>query len=590
MQAQVLSLLIGFLFGVETLTGPSTELPQRYFRLMEAELLQIEKQLATEGAADPKALKTSQLPGALLAAAVLYTRDHPANPGHGDPKKLALALKLGDLLATENEKGGFTQLLNHNWGTYFWLEAYRLLEKNLSTDRQARWSKELEKNVRNIVADSKPRVEFPRYQAPFLLTSTNHYSLWNSTAYLAGRVFRNREWEELGAKVMRRLAAEEQTPDGYWGELTDNGPDTGYNFLTLTGVALYWEYSRDPAALEALRRATDFHKYFTYPNGIPVETVDGRNRHFSVSWWGHFGFSHFPEGRRYAEFLASFLREGELEQESTSVAQGLGRIAQNALYYHEGPTARMPLDLPRFAHQMKAPAGIRKRGPWIVCLSGLTEPTFPRNPFFLDRQGHVSVFHEKLGPIVTGANSKRQPELATLWEKEKGQTYSFPLSGRLRMDDDADRLALAYRTFFAEVDVPSPSQDRLELLFTITETGKGRLEEARLTLQLAFHAGEVLETAQAHIVLGEKRIEFGADQIGGSIRHHGWSLQVDPSARLIWPIYPFNPYRNGPETDLRHAVAALSIPLAGKEPRAATLPWGSQKIKFVLDAKPEGTR
>src|SRR5206468_2933649 len=68
MQAQVLSLLIGFLFGVETLTGPSAELPQRYFRLMEAELLQIEKQLATEGAADPKALKTSRLPGALLAA------------------------------------------------------------------------------------------------------------------------------------------------------------------------------------------------------------------------------------------------------------------------------------------------------------------------------------------------------------------------------------------------------------------------------------------------------------------------------------------------------------------------------------------
>jgi len=71
---------------------------------------------------------------------------------------------------------------------------------------------------------------------------------------------------------------------------------------------------------------------------------------------------------------------------------------------------------------------------------------------------------------------------------------------------------------------------------------------------------------------------------------HGWTLQVDPSAQLIWPIYPFNPYRNGPETELRHAVAAVSIPIAVKEPRAATLPWGTQKIKFVLDVKPEGTR
>jgi len=155
--------------------------------------------------------------------------------------------------------------------------------------------------------------------------------------------------------------------------------------------------------------------------------------------------------------------------------------------------------------------------------------------------------------------------------------------------NDEDRLALAYRTFFAEVDVPSPSQDRLELRFTITETGKGRLEETRLTLQLPFHAGEALETAHSHIVLGQKRIELSADQIGGWIRHHGWSLQVDPSAQLIWPIYPFNPYRNGPETDLRHAVAALSIPLAGKE-RGLRLCHGTQKIKFVLDVKPAGAR
>jgi len=63
MHTQIPSLLAGFLIGVEALTSPSTELPQRYFRLMEAELVKIEKQLATEGAADPKALKTSRLPG-----------------------------------------------------------------------------------------------------------------------------------------------------------------------------------------------------------------------------------------------------------------------------------------------------------------------------------------------------------------------------------------------------------------------------------------------------------------------------------------------------------------------------------------------
>jgi hypothetical protein len=55
-----------------------------------------------------------------------------------------------------------------------------------------------------------------------------------------------------------------------WGEFTDNGPATGYNYLTMACVALYWEHSDDKAALEALRRATTFHKYFTWPDGTPV--------------------------------------------------------------------------------------------------------------------------------------------------------------------------------------------------------------------------------------------------------------------------------------------------------------------------------
>src|SRR5262245_2217632 len=215
-------------------------------------------------------------------------------------------------------------------------------------------------------------------------------------------MFQHKEWETLGARAMHRLAADEQTADGYWGEHSDNGPATGYNYLTLTGVALYWEHSRDKSALEALRRATTFHTHFTWPDGTPVETINGRNRYGGGSAWGHFGFSHFPEGRRYVEFLADFRRVEKLDGGGTSVAQGLGRVAQNALYYHEGPTQPIPLDRPRFAYQMKVPAGMRKSGPWLVCLSGLIDPPI-ESQFTLDRQGHLSIFHQKLGLIITGA-------------------------------------------------------------------------------------------------------------------------------------------------------------------------------------------
>jgi hypothetical protein len=57
------------------------ELPQHYFQLMEAELKSL----------DPDSARSN--PGAMFAAAVLYSKEHPANPSFGDPKKLALALR-----------------------------------------------------------------------------------------------------------------------------------------------------------------------------------------------------------------------------------------------------------------------------------------------------------------------------------------------------------------------------------------------------------------------------------------------------------------------------------------------------------------
>jgi hypothetical protein len=569
------------LFPVLTAASPAAELPGRYFRLLEAELPPLEKRLEAEPKVDLKSLEAQpgarHFPGAILASAVLYAKQHPANPSYRDKNRLALALKIGDLLADENEKGNFQTRLDNDWDLYMWLEAYRLLERELGDERRARWRKEIEENVRAIAADAVPRLDFPRYQGPFIRTSTNHYSLWASTVYLAGRVFQNKDWEDFGARALHRLAAEEQTADGYWGEHTDNGPTTGYNYLTMTGVALYAEYSKDPAALAALRRATDFHKSFTYPDGTPVETINGRNRHWGVSAWGHFGFSHFPDGRRYAEFLTGFLPEGKVGYHA------LGRLAQDALYYHEGPTAPIPQDLPRSVHQMKAPAGIRKTGPWVVCLSGLIDPPV-ESQFTLDRQGHLSIFHEKLGLIVTGANSKRQPELATFRDKLRGQAAHLPLSSRLRMSDARDRLGLAYQTCFAEIEVPTPTEDRLAFRCVVTEVGKGRLEEAHLTFQLCLKAGELLETGTGKWTLGETRLALGPKELGGRIRHRGWTLHLDPGARLTWPVRPFDPYRNAPEKDLRHAVGALTVPVSVKAPAASTLPWRRQEIAFALEA------
>jgi hypothetical protein len=234
---------------------------------------------------------------------------------------------------------------------------------------------------------------------------------------------------------------------------------------------------------------------------------------------------------------------------------------------------------------MAIPAGIRKTGPWQVCLSGIINTQAINSQFYLDRQGHVSVFHQKLGLIVTGANSKRQPELATFSEKLPGQTVHMPISTRLQMSDERDRLSLAYNTFFSDLYVPTPAENELSLRFVIAGCGRPA-DDPQLTLQLCLKPGEMLETgAGRKITIGPERIELQPADLGAWIRHRGWKLTLDPTAKLVWPIYPHNPYSNAPETDIQYAVGALSVPLRLKSQPGRYIRTNEQEIVFGLEAQ-----
>jgi hypothetical protein len=562
------------------------QLPAQYFRLLVAGARQVENRLNAEPSPDLQTLETQEgrrqwnhFPFAILIPAVLYAKRHPANPRYHDPRMLRLAIRIGDLLTQENEQGRFTPRLDSDWDTHMWLEAYRLLDADLGKERRARWKRAILQNANLVYSNAAERVDFPWYNSPFIGTSPNHYAQYAALLLLAGRTFANQEWENLGAKILHRFAAEERTPDGYWGEHSRAGPTTGYDHLTMTQVALYWEYTHDPAALRALRRSTDFHEYFTYPDGKPVEVINDRNRYWDVDAWGHFGFSHFPDGRRYAEFLTSFFPENNLPMD------WLGRLAQDALYYHEGPTQPIPQDQDRYSHAMAVPAGIRKTGPWVVCLSGLISTQAVNNQYYLDRQGNLSVFHKRLGLIITGANSKRQPELATFLEKFGGQEFHMPISSRLQMTEGSDRLSLAYNTFLADLYVSVTHNHEVALRFVIS--GKGRPpDEARLNLQLCLKAGDTLETGTGQrFTLGADRIELSPEVLGGSVHLQGWTLKADPAARLVWPVYPYNPYANAPESTLEHAVGVLSVPLVLKEDRNRYVRPHEQEISFTLEAE-----
>ena len=569
-----------WLWMLTTASLSGANLPGRYFELMEAGAERVQDRLDKQDKPTLESIESAagwrHFPQAILAPAVLYAKKHPDNRRYGDPRMRDLAIRIGDILTAEDEQGTFEPRLDSDWDAYMWLESYRLLGDELGAERQARWAKAIKRNIALVLRDARERIDFPWYNSPYIGTSPNHYSQYANNLLLAGRVFGNEEWVELASKILHRFATVEQTQDGYWGEHSRNGPTTGYNHLTLSAVALYWEMTRDPEALEALRRATDFHMNFTYPDGKPVEVINDRNRHWNVSAWGQFAFSSFPDGRGYAAFLASFF-DGD-----TLTMSDLGRLSQDALYYNDGPVEAPPQHKSEYYHRMSIPASIRKTDSWVVALSGIVDTQAINSRFYLDRQGHMSVFHEKTGVIVSGANSKRQPELATFSETLLDRTTTIPLSSRLQADNARDRLSLAFNTFWADLFVPKPAEDELDFRFVIN--GKGTpAEEIGLNLQLVLHTGEMLETgAGRSYSLSESAIDLGPAELGGWIRHHGWTLQVDPEASLSWPVRPHNPYSDAPEHDLVHAVGRLSVPLELHREKGRYVRPNEREVSFKI--------
>ncbi len=93
-------------------------LPARYYQLMEAGCASVEKHLDGLPNADLKAIEKAaerhtgssleiswaHFGYAILPPAILYAKQHPANSRYHDPKMLALAIRIGDLLAAADEK------------------------------------------------------------------------------------------------------------------------------------------------------------------------------------------------------------------------------------------------------------------------------------------------------------------------------------------------------------------------------------------------------------------------------------------------------------------------------------------------------
>ncbi|MHB8902957.1 MAG: hypothetical protein ACYC6Y_29705 [Thermoguttaceae bacterium] len=477
--------------------------------------------------------------------AVAYTSKVAGNPYYQDPKVLEVIVKAaGPLLANMDQRGQwmFTKKDGSTWGriwmpwTYSrWIRTFQLVGDRMPPEARQAWADAL---VLGYTGISKS-------QLGGVHNIATHHAMG---LYIAGKTLDRPEWCKQASEFMKKVMAE-QSEGGYWSE--GGGPVVLYDFVYVDALGTYYAASGDESVLPALEKAAVFHQHFTYPGGQCVETVDQRNPFHESIEAGNVGFTFSPAGRAY---LKNQWAQVGIDRLDTDLAASLlvfgqeGPAAESAVGEDSRPFVLVEGGVGR--------AATLRKSPWFVCLSAYVTPV-STSRWIQDRQNFVSVYHEKLGLVVGGGNTKLQPgwsnftvgDTALLAHKPgdqnpvflpKGELHHVPSQAVLQVEPQLG-LELTYGSQTCRIGVEV--KDDRHLVLRLEVTGKSDLPTiAHLTLLP--RKGEKLVTGGGkEVKLGDEPIAWAADQVGGRLTYAGCHFQLPDVASVHWPALPHNPYR-----------------------------------------------
>jgi len=498
--------------------------------------------------------------------AVAYACEVRGNPYHKDPKLLDVIMKAGDALIEDADEKGqwvFRKKDGSTWGNIWmpwtysrWVRAYAMIKDDMPPDRREAWAKALELGYTGISRTQLHRVHnIPAHHAMGL--------------YVAGKALDRPEWCKQAADFLIKVAGE-QAEGGYWSE--NIGPVVVYNAVYMDALGTYYALSKDRRVLPALEKGAVFHYHLRYPNGEAVETIDERNPYHQGVNPGNVGFTFTPMGRAYLREQWSRYGKDKLSADlrASLMLYGEVGVAAKAPSAESGGTFVL-------TEQGTDRAATVRTGPWFICLSAYTAP-IPKNRWIQDRQNIVSIYHEKVGVIIGGGNTKLQPawgnftvrDTSLLRHKKgdtnpdfmpKGELYHVPSAAKLIRKPDAG-LDLTYGPETCRIRV-RPKDDRT-LEYLIETTKKSDLPVAA-HLTLLPHLGQTLETAAGQKTkLGEEPIDWSPEQLGGKLTYAGYRLHLPKSASLHWPARRHNPYRKDGRSTRAEDRIEIRIPFDGE--------------------------
>jgi len=485
-----------------------------------------------------------------------------ASEHHHNDRVLEAILLGGDALiedADENAKWTFRKKDHSTWGqihqpwTYSrWIRSYCLTRDAFASEDRKRWDDFLQFAFTRIAEEDISRLHnIPAHHAMAL--------------YFAGTLFEREEWLTQSRDFLHRIV-DSQTPDGWWAEHA--GPVVMYNFVYVESVGTYYAISNDEYVLPSLERAADYHSNFVYPDGSMVETIDGRNPWHSGVRVGNPGFAHTAKGR-------GFLKQQHSLHTTTGKNFGADYAASILLHGAVGEFEPTASDAGEHTYRMSDDALVMRQGPWFYVLSAYCAP-IPENRWGQDRQNLVSVYHDELGLIIGGGNTKLQPMWSTftvgdtsLLKHSPGEENPdfapdiplFHVPSESKLAAEASEVSFKYGEETCSVSVEIKSESELHLILEATVNSEMPVE-AHVTL--IPHQEQTLTTSSAdNISLTEERLE---DSVAW-MEHAGWRLELPDGASFIWPTLPHNPYRKGGEGFLDEALISVRLSFSKENTR-----------------------
>ncbi len=434
------------------------------------------------------------------------------------------------------------------WVYSRWVRAFAIVKEAMSDEARDRWTQALLLGYDGIARTGLDRVHnIPTHHAMGL--------------YCAGEVFGRADWQAQARGFLHRVV-DEQASDGWWAE--HKGPVVAYNFVYVESLGVYYSMSGDEKVLDALTRAARYHAGCVYPDGSLLETVDGRNSYHEGVRLGNVGFSHTAEGR-------GFLQQQHALHLKSGATFDADYAAQMLLYGDAGELVETAAAQERNVYQMGHDALIKRQRPWFTALSAFTAE-IPLNRFGQDRQNFVSVYHDAVGLVIGGGNTKLQPlwstftlgDTALLQHQQGDEAPDFmppeglihvPQSGEIAEDSI---LRLDYGQAQCQVELEVQNDSELTIVLGASATSALPIE-AHITL--IAHLGQAASSAVGRVeMLGEKSFTWSDPKW---IEHAGWRLSVPPGASVIWPVLPHNPYRKDGAATIEEARLVVAVPLKG---------------------------